>query len=603
MATCGLARAGVVRWAVHSNSRSMEHVFYLVPVFETTDPTAIASALVGVFAAHGTRACTFQPIERFPPEHSSVDARITNVPGSALPGSLEEAGQIVATQGWDGWLTGIVERLQSSAHGFDVLVVAAPAPSADHPFVSLFNRKLIRALDAEIILLADLARPMDQAWGQQIALAARLYADGNGSRVVGCILDRLRPHQGEPVDSASARIRKEYSALGPPLPELVALVPEPGTLPPSSESGLDDPTAARDLTHGAASGFVARYLDGDWIDQRCAHARERRISPAAFYARITRQARDANRRVILPESTDPRIIRAAAVCAQRSIARCVLLGDPDAIKRVAREQAIELPAAVEIMDADAIRADHVEALIRLRGPGQLSPREAAQQLQDDGLLATVLLALGQVDGLVSGAVHSSAATVRAALQIVKTRPGVKRASSIFFMCLPDQVLVYGDCAVNPDPDAETLAGIAVQSADSAVHFGLPARVALLSYATEKSGSGPDVDKVRTAVRLAQSKRPDLLIDGPLQYDAAAVADVARRKAPDSPVAGRATVYIFSDLDTGNITYKAVQHSAGIVCIGPLLQGLQRPVSDLSRGASVEDIVYTVAAVAVQATQA
>ena len=193
--------------------------------------------------------------------------------------------------------------------------------------------------------------------------------------------------------------------------------------------------------------------------------------------------------------------------------------------------------------------------------------------------------------------------MRAALQIVKTRPGIKRASSIFFMCLPGQVVVYGDCAVNPDPDAATLAEIAIQSAESAARFGLPARVAMLSYATEKSGSGPDVDKVRAATRLARQQRPDLLIDGPLQYDAAAVANVARRKAPESAVAGRATVYIFPDLDTGNITYKAVQHSAGAVCIGPLLQGLRRPVSDLSRGASVEDIVYTVAATAVQAARA
>ena len=202
-----------------------------------------------------------------------------------------------------------------------------------------------------------------------------------------------------------------------------------------------------------------------------------------------------------------------------------------------------------------------------------------------------MLALGEVDGLVSGAVHSTANTIRPALQIIKTKQGAKVVSSIFFMCLPDQVLVYGDCAVNPDPNAETLADIAIQSADSAERFGIPARVAMISYSTGESGSGADVDKVREATRIAKTKRPDLLLDGPLQYDAAAMADVAATKAPDSPVAGRTTVFVFPDLNTGNATYKAVQRSANVISIGPMLQGLRRPVNDLSRGALVEDIVY------------
>jgi phosphate acetyltransferase len=188
------------------------------------------------------------------------------------------------------------------------------------------------------------------------------------------------------------------------------------------------------------------------------------------------------------------------------------------------------------------------------------------------------------------------------LQIIKTKPGAKVVSSIFFMCLPDQVLVYGDCAVNPDPDAETLADIAIQSADSAGRFGIPARVAMISYSTGESGAGVDVDKVREATRLAKLKRPDLLLDGPLQYDAAAMADVAATKAPDSPVADRATVFVFPDLNTGNTTYKAVHRSANVISIGPMLQGLRRPVNDLSRGALVEDIVYTIAITAIQAEQ-
>jgi phosphate acetyltransferase len=191
--------------------------------------------------------------------------------------------------------------------------------------------------------------------------------------------------------------------------------------------------------------------------------------------------------------------------------------------------------------------------------------------------------------------------VRPALQVIKTRPGAKVVSSIFFMCLPDQVLVYGDCAVNTSPDAEALADIAIQSAESAEQFGIVPRVAMISYSTKESGSGADVDKVREATRLAKEKRPDLLIDGPLQYDAAAIADVAEKKAPGSPVAGRATVFIFPDLNTGNTTYKAVQRSANVISIGPMLQGLKRPVNDLSRGALVEDIIYTIALTAIQAT--
>jgi phosphate acetyltransferase len=232
----------------------------------------------------------------------------------------------------------------------------------------------------------------------------------------------------------------------------------------------------------------------------------------------------------------------------------------------------------------------------------LTPDAAAELLSDNVWLGTVMLALDEVDGLVSGAVHSTANTIRPALQIIKTKEGAKVVSSIFFMCLPDQVVVYGDCAVNPDPDAETLADIAIQSADSAERFGIPPRVAMISYSTGESGSGADVDKVREATRIAKTKRSDLLLDGPLQYDAAAMADVAATKAPDSKVAGRATVFVFPDLNTGNTTYKAVQRSANVISIGPMLQGLRRPVNDLSRGALVEDIVYTIAITAIQAGQ-
>ncbi|MCR3842818.1 phosphate acetyltransferase, partial [Pseudomonas aeruginosa] len=273
---------------------------------------------------------------------------------------------------------------------------------------------------------------------------------------------------------------------------------------------------------------------------------------------------------------------------------------PDEVQAVAQAQGIVLPEGLEIIDPDLVRQRYVEPMVELRKGKGLNAPMAEQQLEDSVVLATMMLALDEVDGLVSGAIHTTASTIRPALQLIKTAPGYNLVSSVFFMLLPDQVLVYGDCAVNPDPSASDLAEIAVQSAASAQAFGIPARVAMISYSTGDSGSGVDVDKVREATRLAREQRPDLLIDGPLQYDAAAIASVGRQKAPNSPVAGQATVFIFPDLNTGNTTYKAVQRSADCVSVGPMLQGLRKPVNDLSRGALVEDIVYTIALTAIQA---
>jgi phosphate acetyltransferase len=365
----------------------------------------------------------------------------------------------------------------------------------------------------------------------------------------------------------------------------------------SSEIPIDDLDRAQ-----RSMDYIAGFIDADWIARRSQVPVEARLSPAAFCYRLTERARSLNKRIILPEGTEPRTVQAAAICAERGIARCVLLGDPEEVRRVASAQELELLPSVEILDPSALRANYVAPLVELRKHKGLNARDAAELLEDNVWLGTMMLALGEVDGLVSGAVHSTANTIRPALQIVKTRPNAKAVSSIFFMCLPEQVVVYGDCAVIPDPDAETLADIALQSADSAQRFGIPPRVAMISYSTGESGSGTDVDKVREATRLARAARPELLLDGPLQYDAAAIPEVAATKAPHSAVAGKATVFIFPDLNTGNTTYKAVQRSAHVISIGPMLQGLRRPVNDLSRGALVDDIVYTIAITAIQADQ-
>jgi phosphate acetyltransferase len=348
---------------------------------------------------------------------------------------------------------------------------------------------------------------------------------------------------------------------------------------------------------------TASCIDPKWITSISkGSTRALRLSPPAFRYKLTQLAQQANKTVVLPEGDEPRTIKAAAICTERNIATCILLGDKNEIMRVAEQQGVELPESVQIIQPQDIRHKYIKPLVELRKHKGLTEVVAEESLQDNVVLGTMMLKENHVDGLVSGAVNTTANTIRPALQLIKTAPGASLVSSIFFMLLPEQVLVYGDCAINPDPNAEQLADIAIQSADSAATFGIEPKVAMISYSTGDSGTGSDVEKVKLATKIAQQKRPDLLIDGPLQYDAAVMENVAKKKAPNSKVAGQATVFIFPDLNTGNTTYKAVQRSADLVSIGPMLQGMGKPVNDLSRGALVDDIVFTIALTAIQATQ-
>ena len=364
----------------------------------------------------------------------------------------------------------------------------------------------------------------------------------------------------------------------------------------SSEIPMDDFERAEQVAR-----YVAAHIDLDWLKDNLSQGYTHRLSPSAFRHQLVKLAQQANKRIVLPEGDEPRTIEAAIICQRRGIADCVLLGKRDDIENVARNRGLTLPASLTIIDPESTRAHYIAPMVERRRR-KLNELTAEAQLQDNVVLGTMMLELDEVDGLVSGAVHTTANTVRPAFQLIKTAPQYHQVSSIFFMLLPEQVVVYGDCAVNPDPDAETLAEIALQSAHSAQAFGIEPRVAMISYSTGDSGTGADVDKVREATRIAKQRAPDLLIDGPLQYDAAAIESVGRQKAPDSPVAGRATVFVFPDLNTGNTTYKAVQRSARVVSVGPMLQGLNKPVNDLSRGALVDDIVYTIALTAIQASQ-
>ncbi len=365
----------------------------------------------------------------------------------------------------------------------------------------------------------------------------------------------------------------------------------------NKEIPVDDRERAEIITD-----FVASHLDASWLHQRCGTPREMRLSPAVFRYQLIQRAQQANKRIVLPEGAEPMTVQAAAICQTRGIARCVLLAKPQEVQAVARAQGIELPEGLEILDPDLIRERYVEPMVNLRKSKSLNAPMAEQQLEDPVVIGTMMLALDEVDGLVSGLVHSTANTIRPALQLIKTAPGCTLVSSVFFMLFPEQVLVYGDCVMNPHPSASELAEIALQSADSAEAFGITPRVAMISYSSGDSASGEEVEKVREATLLAQESQRDLQIDGPLQYDTAANENTARELAPNSPVAGRATVFVFPDLNTGNTTHKAVQRSADCVSLGPMLQGLRKPVNDLPRGAQVDDIVYTIALTAIQANR-
>ncbi|MCB1274657.1 MAG: phosphate acetyltransferase, partial [Leucobacter sp.] len=343
------------------------------------------------------------------------------------------------------------------------------------------------------------------------------------------------------------------------------------------------------------------HVDAAVLRERLHVHRSAVRTPVMFAYELFERAAAADARIVLPEGEDDRILRAAASLLARGAARLIVLGEESALQARAARMGIGLDG-VQVVDpaTSPWREAFVAELMRLRGPKGLTPEAAADQVADPTVFGTMMVQQGFADGMVSGAAHTTAHTIRPALQIIRAKPGVSVVSSVFFMALADRVLVYGDCAVNPDPSAEELADIAISSAETAAQFGVEPRVAMLSYSTGDSGAGADVEKVRRATELAREKRPDLPIEGPMQYDAAADPLVAAAKLPRSAVAGRATVYIFPDLNTGNNTYKAVQRSAGAVAVGPVLQGLNHPVNDLSRGATVDDIVNTVLITAIQA---
>ncbi|HET9565402.1 MAG TPA: phosphate acetyltransferase [Mycobacterium sp.] len=325
------------------------------------------------------------------------------------------------------------------------------------------------------------------------------------------------------------------------------------------------------------------------------------VTPQMFTHQLLDRARADRKRIVLPEGEDDRILKAAGRLIQRNVAELTILGDEPQIRARSAELGVDLSAAKVLNPRTSELCDRfAEQYAELRKHKGLTVEQARETIHDVSYFGTMLVHNDMVDGMVSGAMHTTAHTVRPAFEIIKTQPGITTVSSIFLMCLADRVLAYGDCAIVPDPTSEQLADIAISSARTAAQFNIEPRVAMLSYSTGTSGTGADVDKVRAATELVREREPELLVDGPIQYDAAVDPTTAASKMPDSKVAGRATVLIFPDLNTGNNTYKAVQRSAGAIAIGPVLQGLKKPVNDLSRGALIADIVNTVAITALQA---
>ncbi|EQB38760.1 hypothetical protein M947_08660 [Sulfurimonas hongkongensis] len=352
-----------------------------------------------------------------------------------------------------------------------------------------------------------------------------------------------------------------------------------------------------------ALGLFNSNVDIKHIEAKIATPKKGVMTPMMFEYKLFELARLNKKRIVLPESMDERILRAAEITLRRGVADIILLGNEEKIKENYLRIGLDLADATIIDYKDShLLEEFAENFYEMRKHKGLSRDATIEAMQHANYFATMMVHLGYADGMVSGAIHSTGDTIRPALQIIKTKPDISVVSSVFFMCMQTQVLVYGDCAIVQDPDAQTLAQIAISSASTAEAFGIEPKVAMLSYSTGESGSGADVDKVREATQIVKRNMPNLLIEGPIQYDAAVNASVAKTKLPNSKVAGEASVFIFPDLNTGNNTYKAVQRSSGAIAIGPILQGLNKPINDLSRGCSVEDVVNTIAITSIQAGQ-
>ncbi len=545
---------------------------------------------------------------------SGQDRDPTDIASSAAitVGTIREAGAAVV---------GIVANRVAAQERDAVRAALASADAPAHviPEIELLAaptvREAIAACEGELIA-GDPARLDREADGFLVAamtLPNLLGRLGDGS-VVLLPGDRVDVLLGVLLAGVAGVILT--GGLRPP-PSVLELVEGLPAGPPVALTGHDTFTTAR--LAGTALGRITpdtprkvqtalalfeQHVDGTALLERLAVARSDVVTPLMFEHELLDRARADRRHIVLPEGTDDRILRAAETLLRREVVDLTLLGEAAAIRGAAERLGIEIGAARVVDPADPeLHERFAEEYARRRAHKGATIEMARDAVLDVSYFGTLMVELGLVDGMVSGATHTTAHTIRPSFELIRTRPGVSIVSSVFLMCLSDRVLVYGDCAVNPEPNAEQLADIAISSAATAARFGVEPRVAMLSYSTGESGRGAGVERVRAATAIVRERAPELSVEGPIQYDAAVDAGVAAAKLPGSTVAGRATVFVFPDLNTGNNTYKAVQRSAGALAIGPVLQGLRKPVNDLSRGATVHDIVNTVAITAIQAQDA
>ncbi|MFH4354295.1 MAG: phosphate acetyltransferase [Neisseriaceae bacterium] len=496
---------------------------------------------------------------------------------------LETVDEILATLGVDELEDKLTDYFYASAYqAREMAIVEGFLPSLERPYLFFMNRSLAELLRADVIFVVN-AKHRKVGWtAQRLQTVSHLCCALYRKRL-GYILTEA----GEATEQYVNSLQQILISDRVELPCLLALKGGvEGKLSPKMKSALADRVQFNEFEKA-----LARAL------------RPEDMMPPSVYRRwLLEKARAVPKKIVLPEGSEPRTVQAAVLCQQKKIAHCILLTKQDALEQTLKSLNMQLPEGLEVVDPDKIREQFVKPLVALRQHKGMTEQKAREVLKDDVYVATMMLQQGVVDGLVSGAVHTTADTVRPALQLIKTEHQSTLVSSVFFMLMPTEVMLFADCAVNVVLRADQLAEVAIQTADSAKAFGLEPKVGMISFSTKDSGSGASVDVVREATRLVQSKRPDILIDGPLQYDAASIPRVASLKAPDSLVAGQVNVFIFPDLNTGNTVYKAVQRTGNILSVGPMLQGLARAVNDLSRGATVMDIVFTIAITAIQAEQ-
>jgi phosphate acetyltransferase len=461
----------------------------------------------------------------------------------------------------------LVDKLSRISAKNDIVIIEGVS-ATDIFYKKELHRMLTSALDADIILVASVSGRAPEELISEISVEEHFHKGANAF-MAGCVFLNVSENSEDTLRAAC----KDS--------DLPALAFVHGGENPGKEA------------------VIAGIEEEPW-ELVLNKNREHRMSPPEFRNFLIKKAQKYKAKIAMPEGSEPRTVRAAILALQRQIAHPLLLAKRADVEKTAATLYMKLPPDLEIIDPENLAPKYVPLLVELRKHKGMTEENAKKQLMDSVWVGTMMVKAGDADGLVSGAIHSTAETVRPALSIIKPHAGTSLISSVFFMCLPTQVLVYGDCAINPNPNADELAQIAVQCADTARNFGIAPRVAMLSYSTGESGKGEDVDKVKEATQKVKELRPDIEVDGPMQYDAAIMESVARTKAPHSHIAGRATVFVFPDLNTGNTTYKAVQRSANTISVGPMLQGLAKPVNDLSRGALVDDIVYTIAITAVQA---